>query len=471
MEDAREAAKKWLGKPSVKKWGVVAKLFGSLIAALLIAWIPAYSGLEPAGRCSLFILVLATGLWITEAIAPFAVGLIVIALEIMILGRPGGVMNAAPNDWEKYVATWGSPLIWLFFGGFVLAAAAEKTGLTIWLSRHILSRISERPWWLLAGCMGITFVFSMFISNTAATVMMVAIVMPIVNALAGGDRLRKALLLGVALSANIGGMGTVIGSPPNAIAVGALRHTSNPIGFAEWMTAALPPALILLVIVWGYLLARYPAWVERVDFVRMSKTSPDDSIPYWRRATVMSVFAVTICLWMTESLHGVPATVVSFIPICVFSATGILNSADVRSLRWDMLLLIAGGLSLGLAVTETGLAEWIVTQLPLQSIGFMGVLIVIAYATMLFSNLMSNTAAANVFVPIAIAAAVGFEAQAVVPVALSASAAMALPISTPPNAIVFGTEEVTTNELIECGLIVGLLGPIIAVLWCRAIFG
>lgn len=462
----------FLADPKFQPWIVASKFLGSLLLAYCVTFLPEHAGLKDSGRVAFFILLFSVGLWVTEAMPAFAVGLLVIGLEIVTLGRPGGVMDAGPDDWQRYVTTWGSPLIWLFLGGFVMAAAAEKTGLTIWVSTQVLSRIGERPWWLLAGVMGITFTFSMFISNTAATAMMVAVVLPIVNSLAGGDPLRRALLLGIAMAANIGGMGTLIGSPPNAIAAGALQNVAR-VSFASWMLAAIPPAICLILVAWGYLLFRYPAWVERVDFNRLSRVSEEDTNPNGNnlhRWIVIAIFCTTVLLWMSQSLHGIPATVISFLPICLLTATGILTSRDIRSIRWDVLLLIAGGLSLGLAVTESGLASWLTDKLPLGKLGMMALALAFAYFTVAISNVMSNTVAANILVPIAVVAAAGHEPQVVVPLALAASSSMCLPISTPPNAIVYGTEELSSRELIESGLIVGCLSPIISVLWCSLVF-
>jgi solute carrier family 13 (sodium-dependent dicarboxylate transporter), member 2/3/5 len=442
------------------------KMAISVALGCAIAFIPEHAGLSDDGRTSLMILIIAAGLWITEAIPAFAVGLLVIGLQILLLGRDQGGWDSDQRDWEKYIATWGSPLIWLFFGGFVLSAAGEKTGLTLWLSDQVLRRMGRSPGRLLASCMGVTFAFSMFISNTAASVMMVTMVMPIIRSLPPKDRMRCGLLLGVSIGANLGGMGTIIGSPPNAIAAGALRQI-HPIDFANWMWLGLPPALAMLVLSWFYL-----RWSYRSDspseLSRPSPTGPaagQQRSSAWQRILVMIVFGLTVLGWMTQSWHGIPVTVVSFLPICVFTAAQILDHHDVCKMRWDVLLLIAGGLSLGLAVTDTGLANWLVQRLPLSSLGSLGLGLVLAYLTVGLSNLMSNTAAANILVPIAVVAASGSEAQVVVPLVLSASAAMTLPISTPPNAVVFATEMVQTRDFIRTGILIGLIAPLLSVLW------
>ncbi len=424
-------------------------------------------GLPEPARWTLFILTFAAGLWATEAIPAFAVALLVIGLQIMILGQPSDTSGDRDIQWESFAATLGSPLIWLFFGGFILAAAAEKTGLNRWFACEVLRRLGSGPGPLLAGSMGVTFVFSMFISNTAAATMMLAVMLPVVGSLGPQDRFRKGMVLGIAFAANLGGMGTVIGSPPNAIAAGALTNIQQPIDFFRWMVAAAPPALLMLVLVWGYLIYRYRPAVKQLDLAAFAAASSPSKLPAWRRILVVMVFATTVLLWLTQSFHGIASAVVAFLPICVLCAAGVLDADDICEIRWDVLLLIAGGLSLGLAVTETGLANWLVGQLPLDRFSSAAVILVLVYVTMALSNVMSNTAAANILVPIAIAMAVGSEAATVIPVAIGASSAMCLPISTPPNAIAYGTGQIKSSDLIQGGIWIGILAPLVSVVWCR----
>jgi len=168
---------------------------------------------------------------------------------------------------------------------------------------------------------------------------------------------------------------------------------------------------------------------------------------------------------MTSPLHGIPTTVVSFIPICVLTATRTLDAEDVKSISWDVLLLIAGGLSLGVAISDTGLAEWIVAQLPTEGLGPIAIAMGLAYLATVLSNLMSNTAAANVILPIALALLGTGQAHLVIPVALAASAAMCLPISTPPNAIVYGTGQLKTADLLSAGVVIGVVAPLVVISW------
>ena len=438
-----------------------------LFLATTVAFLPEFSGLSDAGRWTFFILLFAAILWITDAIPAFAVGLVVIALEIAILGKPGGVFADDPDDWQLFVRPWASPIIWLFLGGFVMAKAAVKTQLDSWFSSKILYMLGGRPSILLFGVMAITFCFSMFMSNTATTAMMLTVIVPIIKSIKSEIPFRKGLILSIPFAANIGGMATIIGTPPNAIAAGSL-DIANRIDFFQWMLLGLPPALFLFVILWFYLKIRYPS-EDKMELSGKSFHAFTDDSPSWMRMTVMVVFFITICLWLTESLHKIPATVISFLPITLFSVFGILNAAEIRQLEWDVLILIAGGLALGVGVTETGLGEWIIQQIPSALPSDLVLAILLAYFICIISNFMSNTAAASVFIPTVLGLAPGAEYQLIVPIALSSSAAMCLPVSTPPNAIAYSQGGLNNRDFLVGGLIAGLLAPIVSVTWCHFI--
>ncbi len=460
--DTRREIGRLLGRLEVASWRPAAHVAGIVIGAAGLALVPAYPGLGPAGVWALFILVVAAGLWVTEAIPAFAVAILVMGLEIAILGRPGGPFATGPDDWKIFIEPWGSPLVWLFFSGFVLAKAATASGLDRWFSVLVLRRFGDRPSRVLLGAMLVTCVFSMFTSNTATTAMMVAVLTPLL-----GDRqdprFGRALLVGVAFAANIGGMGTIIGTPPNAIAAGQLADVA-PIGFAGWMMVGIPVSLVLLVLAWVLLVRRYPSR-GRVDLSVLGAADQGGAMPRWQRLVVVGGFSVTVALWVTEPVHGIATPVVAFVPVVLFTLTGVLGSQDIRTLQWDVLLLLAGGLSLGVAVSETGLARWMVEALPLQAQRPVVVAAILATATACLSNFMSNTAAANIVVPMGLALGVGHEALVVVPIALAASVAMCLPVSTPPNAIAFSTGKVEGRDFFTGGLIVGGVGIVLAVAW------
>lgn len=467
MNDERWNARRILAKLEITSRKEPLKFFLSLAGAAAGAFLPEYEGLSPAGLWTLFILLFAAALWVTEAIPAFAVALLVIALEIAILGRPGGVFATDPGQWKMFVAPWASPVIWLFFGGFVLASAASRTGLDRWLSRAVITHCGDKPRWILFGIMGITFSFSMFVSNTATTATMIAVTGPLIASLPKGDGFAKAMLLGVPFAAGIGGMGTIIGSPPNAIAHGMLQAASE-ISFVRWMTYGVPPATLMFLMVWRFLLWKYPSTTERMDISGLATSVPyPQLLPLWQRISVMLTFFTTVALWMTGPLHGIPTPVVSFLPITVFAVIGVLGAKEVRRLHWDILLLLTGGLSLGVAVSQTGLAEWLVSRIPVGSLGPLGIAMCLAYLCALLSNFMSNTAAANILIPIAAAFSVAGPGQFVVPIALAASAAMCLPVSTPPNAIAFAQGKLEARDFLPGGILVGIVAPAVTVLWCR----
>jgi len=457
----------------------------SLITSLMVAFIPHYEGMSSAANWTLFILLFSALLWMTEAIPAFAVSLLLISLEILILGQVDGVYATTQNDWKLFISPWASSLIFLFIGGFILALAASKTKLDIWIAKRVLGISGSDPKNILTGLMAVTFVFSMFISNTATTSMMLTILVPIIYKLKKDNPFNKTLLLGVAAAANIGGMGTIIGTPPNAIAIGALGE--NAPSFLGWMFYAVPPAIILIVFIRYVLLKLYPSNEStiKIDFIE-SINSDDETtaeknkttdIPSWHKLTVIVVFITTLLLWLSSSVHHLPTAVVAFLPIVVFTMTGIVDAEDIRTLPWEILLLITGGLSLGLAVSNTGLASWVATAIPTDTLDIFGVVIIFSFLVVLVSNFMSNTAATNILIPIIIAIITGFTndnqmlTNTVIIVALSASNAMLLSVSTPPNAIVYSTGMIKSKNFLTIGVIIGLIGPIVIMSWIYMIFG
>ncbi|MFC4991856.1 SLC13 family permease [Rubritalea tangerina] len=472
QSDTRAQALRILGEVDHPLIRTVVKVVGCSVAAFFVAhWTQGDSAgvesLSEAGRSTLWILVFAALMWVTEALPAYAVGLLVMGLEILILGRPGGVF-AEDGDykaWEQFVQPWSNPLMWLFIGGFVLAAAASKTQLDQVIARRVLRFFGHEPKAVLAGCMMVTFVFSMFMSNTATAAMMIAVVAPVALSLNAEDPFMKALYLGIPISANIGGMGTIIGSPPNAIAAG-LMPTGSQVDFLQWMTYGLPPAILLAVVGWMYLVKRYPCETGSIRLLPSEELSGAEGGKYnnLHRFAVASVFVITIGLWMTESLHKIPNAVVSFIPIVSFAVFGVLKSEDIRNLQWDVLLLLCGGLSLGVAVRVSGLADWVASLLP-TGLPIWAIVLVMAYLAVVQSNLMSNTATAAILLPIGIGFVPEVPLALAVPVALTCSCAMMLPISTPPNAVAFASNKVGTKDFVKSGALFTLLGPAIVYLW------
>ena len=461
----------WLKPESWRPSRIPAFLLCLMAALAVSAWFrPDQSLSAPAAR-ALFILILAVLLWVTEVVPAFAVGILVIALNVALLGRPA----QSDSDWEQYVQVLGHPLIWLFFGGFVLAAGMERCGLDRRLAVGLLRRSGGHYSTVLLFTMLATFVLSMFMSNTATTAMMLAVLAPVLLQCGTGSNAGKGLPLGIAAAANLGGMGSLIGTPANAIAVAALAKLEHPqvISFLDWMIIGFPPALAATVLIWGLLLWLYP---EPGREIILGDSSDDAQAPppiAWHLMVVSGTLLATIGLWLTSSWHGLPTAAVSFVPIVLLTSTGVLSAKDIRGLNYDVLFLMAGGIALGNVVTSTGLSSWIVAKLPVELLGPVGLAFVMAYVTVILSNFMSNTAAANILIPLVVTMTAGFEATLAIAVALGASSAMCLPVATPPNAMVFATGRLQTWDLVRVGLVVGLVAPAIGLVWlavCLKIF-
>jgi sodium-dependent dicarboxylate transporter 2/3/5 len=446
----------------------------SLIFALFFAYYPDYVGMNEASRATLFILLFSLGLWISEAIPAFAVSLLLVGLEIVILGKPNGVFATTPHQWKMFIEPWSSSLIFLFLSGFILASGVAKTQLDQYIAQKVLLLSGDKPSAILFAIMGVTFIFSMFVSNTATTVMMLTVLLPIIKNLKEKNPFSKALLLGVAVSANLGGMGTIIGTPPNAIAVGALGDKAPD--FLTWMFYAVPPATLLMIIFAFVLMKLYPSSEKTLNIA--ITIDEKHHITLFEKFVVMGTFTITLLLWLTSSLHHMPTAVVAFLPIVVFTVTGVIDSEDIRKLPWDVLFLIMGGLSLGLAVSQTGLAEYIARQLPFENMQPFALVLTFSYLIVVVSNFMSNTAAANILIPIIIALVSSLFPQVTsllilgaVIIALSSSNAMLLPVSTPPNALVYSTKGLSSKDFLLIGVLVGALGPLIVIEWLNFIVG
>jgi sodium-dependent dicarboxylate transporter 2/3/5 len=470
--DTRAQARRLMSGFQRKALRSITKVLACAAVAVAAVLVPAsigwYDDLPQAGRATIGILVFAALLWVTEAMPAFAVALWVVGLEIAILGHPGGV-HAAEGDveaWRTFVTPWSSPLIWLFLGGFVLAHCCAKTGLDRQMATSLLSRVGPRPGLLLGLVMAGTFVFSMFMSNTATAAMMMAVLAPLGAGAATDDRRLRGIFLAVAVAANLGGMGTIIGSPPNAIAAGQLSPELRP-DFLRWMLIGLPPALVLVGVSYLWIRLRYfrgmaPEDVPTLEPVDVSADSPHARLNRW---LVAGVFTVTVLMWMGESIHGIPSPVISFIPIIVLAVTGVMGHDDIRGLPWDILLLLFGGMSLGIAVQETGVAAWMAGLVP-EGWSAVALVSAVGLMTVVLSNLMSSTATASILVPVGIGlVATSASAAMALAVALSCPLAMCLPISTPPNAVAFATGRVKTVDLLGIGLLLAVVGPVVVIPW------
>jgi solute carrier family 13 (sodium-dependent dicarboxylate transporter), member 2/3/5 len=412
----------------------------------------------------LFILFFAMGLWFTEAVPPFAVSILIIAYLVFMLGNEG--LNPSPEKIDRYVTTFSSSVIWLMLGGFFLAAAMTKTKLDVALFRFTLKISGSSPRKLLIGLMTTTMIASMLMSNTAATAMVVASIMPLLNSLGNKSGVSKALLLGVPIAATTGGMGTIIGSPPNLIAVGALENIGINISFLDWMIYGFPLALALtaiscIVLIKLFMKDNTPISLDFLKEDKAEKTKEEKA----QRMIVLIIIIVTVLLWLTTTIHGIKVGAVSAVPLVFLTLTGVLKNKDVQGLPWDTLLLVAGGLSLGMALQNSGLLEHYAQQMRNIEVHYIILMFILAYMTMAFSNVMSHTATSTVLIPLGIAILIGFQSQIAIIIGLCASTALFLPVSTPPNAIAYSTGFLKISDFRVGGILIGLLGPLLAVLW------
>jgi len=472
MIDTRAEVRRILHKLEFSSGTAVLKFIACAVLAGACAFLPAHAGLAEAGRWSLAIVILGGGLWITEAIPAFAVALLIIGLQIITLGQPGGPLLAAEDmkGWEMFVRPWASPPMWLFFGGLVLAAAATRTGMNRRLARQVMRWSGGRAQVLLPALMGLAFVLSMFMSNTATTALLLVMLRPALECLPQDSRTARSLLLGLAAAANLGGMGTIIGTPPNTIAAGLLE-AEQPVDFLRWTLLALPPALFLAGMAWLLLARRMrgdSATALPVDLPEPAQVV--EPVRRWQRLTTMMIFLLTVALWMSGEWHGIPTGVVSFVPIVALSMIGVIRREEIKGIEWDVLILLAGGLSLGVGIEASGLAKWLAAGVGALGMPAWAAGLALAWIAALVSNLMSNTAAANILLPVTLVIASGSGESAslmLIPAALGCSVAMAMPISTPPNALVYSSGRLRAVDYLPVGLPMLLLGPPVAVLWCR----
>ena len=376
------------------------------------------------------------------------------------------------TNYKDIMAAFADPVIMLFLGGFVLAFAATKVGLDVQLAKVMLKPFGTNPKSVLLGVLLVIGIFSMFMSNTATAAMMLTFLTPVLATLPKDGGGRISLALAIPIAANIGGMGTPIGTPPNAIALGALQEAGYNITFAGWMLRMVPYVLIMLLFAWFILTKIYPFKAKKIEL--KIESAPTKTTPF-QKYVVWVTFALTIILWVGESLFKVNSNIVAMIPFAVFSATGILKARDLENINWAVLWMVAGGLALGTALNQTGLATTLINTIPFASWNALVVMLVGGFICYFLSNFISNSAAANLVVPIlivvgkAIAGDPGFEAMGgvsamIIGVAICASLAMCLPVSTPPNALAHSTGMITTRQMATIGIIIGAVGLVLGYL-------
>lgn len=443
------------------------------LIGFVIPFLVTFTGLSMAGHLAMSIFLLAASFYMLEPIPIYATSMVVILLEVLLLSPEGLIFNSSaisstayePTSYTDFIGTLANPIIILFLGGFMLAEAAVKYNLDKNITRLLLRPFGEKPSNIILGLMLVTAILSAFMSNTATTAMMMTVIIPIAAKISQGDPLKIALALSIPFAANIGGMATPIGTPPNAVVIAALNEQGTHIAFGSWMLYALPIVVFMLIFAWVLLLRLYPSNSERIrlDMKGAFKKSPKAILFY-------IVFAFTILMWVTESYHGIKSSIVALIPVAVLPLGKILTKENIRSLPWEVLWLVSGGIALGVAMKDTGMATWMIESINWGNMSNLVMLVLFGVVCIVMSNFLSHTVTATLLIPLAISlgtsgvmtSAFNLIVTGLV-ISISASLAMVLPISTPPNAIAMSSGMVETKDMFKPGLIIGIVGIILVI--------
>ena len=437
---------------------------------------PVPEGMSPEAWKVLGVAIWMAFWWLTEAL-PVTVTALMPLIVFPVLGL---------FDFKTSAAPYAHPLIFLFMGGFIIAKAIETWKLHLRIALLIVRAFGTRPDHLVAGFMLATAILSMWVSNTAATVMMLPIALSIIGVLNEkedpriADNTATALLLGIAYAASIGGMGTLVGSPPNALlAAFAQEQLGLELGFAKWLTIGLPMVFVMLPLAW-LLLTRVTCPVSRrpipgADAVVESEIKALGPMSIEEKR-VLAIFILTALSWifrpmitnafpgmgLTDSGIALMGAVSLFIiPTGKGDNSCLMTWPHAVSLPWGVLLLFGGGLSLANAISRSGLAD----SLGGGLIGLDGfpTLVLVAAVTALIvflTEITSNTATTAVFLPIVatLASSLGVAPlELTIPVALAASCAFMMTVATPPNAIIFASEKLTVAQMAKAGLLLNLI--------------
>lgn len=407
--------------------------------------------------------------WITEAIPIPVTSLLPIVLFPLTGAISGGVTS-----------TYADSTIFLFLGGFIIAITLEKWGLHKRIALNIILLVGTSTKKITLGIMMATGFLSMWISNTATAIMMMPIALSIIKHVSGNlqpakrePNFGKAIMLGVAYAASIGGLGTLIGTPPNTIFVGIVRELYGvEISFAKWMLFGVPVSIVLLFSAWLYLVKL--AFPVRMKFIpggremivqqksKLGKMSDEEKI-------IAIVFLTTAIAWITRAfilekfIPGIDDTMIAIIAaILLFLIPSknardgrLANWDDAKQIPWDVLLLFGGGLAIAKGFSESGLAKWIGEQLNvLQGIPLLLIVFAVAVLVLFLTEITSNTATATMMFPIMASFGLALNVHPyvlMITAGISASCAFMLPVATPPNAIVFGTGLIKIQDMARAG--------------------
>ena len=460
---------------------MIGLLSGPIVAAIMLAS-PAPGGLSQQGWW-----IAAVGLWMavwwmTEALPLAATALLPLILFPILDVR--GIEATAPS--------YAHPLIFLFLGGFLLARGMNVWGLDVRLALTVLRFAGSSPRRVIAGIMAVTAFLSMWVSNTATAMVMLPIGLSIVTTYLKhdakhADSVAPALLLGIAYAATIGGMGTIIGTPPNALFAAFMSNSYGiEISFVRWMSIGVPVLLVLLPVAW-FVLTHLTFRVSGQEVIEATVAISEQRAalaPISRAERMVAcVMLLVAALWIfrpliVSALPGLRlsdasiamsgALMLFLLPVNLKQGRFLLSWKEAAAIRWDVLILFGGGLALASAIGESDLADWIGRQLSgLQALPMFLLLLVLGALLVFIGELASNTAMAAVFLPVAGATAINMGEPAfllALPVALFATLGFMLPVATPPNAVIFGSGAIEIRHMLRAGIILDAVGIVIVAL-------
>jgi len=424
---------------------ILKKIFVAILAIALFSVAFFVPSIDAGQKVALGIFFVAIVLWVSEVIPLYVTSLIILFLEAVVLTPVSGI------SYQNWVGSFFSPILLLFLGGFVLASGMKAYRIDEAIANATLSRIGDKPYPVLLGFMVITAVLSMWVSNTASTALMIAVALPLIER---AGRFKKAIILGIPFSASLGGMGTPIGTPPNAIAIGALKRMGTTVTFTQWMIKTIPLVIILVLMASAVLYLLFPPETQRLILARREKI-----VIRGRGLTVFVIVIVTALLWILSPIHRISSNIIALFPVIALFGSGLLGRERFRQLDWDVLVLMGGGLALGEAIGETGLGRWFMGVAGVGGMSAALALGIFVLITALLSNVMSNTSATALILPIVISTLTGSGVPFAI--ALSASAALVFPISTPPNAIAYGSGRIKIKDMALAGAVINLAAIII----------
>ena len=448
------------------------------IIALAIAMLPTewfgIVALTPIQQRMIAIFVWAALMWIIEAVPAWTTSLLIMVIMLLTVSDSGIALLTNGYDakelmsYKAIMGCFANPTVMLFMGGFILALVASKSGIDVSMARAMLKPFGSRPRVVLLGFILVTAIFSMFVSNTATAAMMLTFMAPVIRQLPATEKGTAALALAIPIGANIGGLATPIGTPPNGIALQYINDIDGlnlGVDFVEWVMVMAPLMLVILLISWILLSVMFPFTAKKVNLTIIGGAKKG-----WRTCVIYATLAVTILLWMFEKFTGINSYVVALIPIGVFAITRIIKSSDLKDIDWACLWMVAGGFALGEGMSKTGLAKTLVDAIPFDNWPAMLVLLGGGIICWLLSQFISNSAATALMVPIMVAVGTGMKdalgdfggvGTLLVGVAMAASFAMSLPISTPPNAIAYSTGLIKTKQMFITGMLIGIISLVI----------